>query len=154
MQSEFIIRKIKPEEVVLLEDIIVDSLSVWGYSSEELRGLKKRLEISSELLKKSVTYVVELNKKIIGFWLQEIKNDLSENRFYIKPSFIRKGVGSLLWSSVSKKLASEYSLDYITFISDANAQKFYEKMGAVKVDDIPSSVLLGTNVPIMRYNLK
>ena len=148
MQSEFIIRKIKPEEVVLLEDIIVDSLSVWGYSSEELRGLKKRLEISSELLKKSVTYVVELNKKIIGFWLQEIKNDLSENRFYIKPSFIRKGVGSLLWSSVSKKLASEYSLDYITFISDANAQKFYEKMGAVKVDDIPSSVLLGTNVPI------
>lgn len=154
MQSEFIIRKIKPEEVVLLEDIIVDSLSVWGYSSEELRGLKKRLEISSELLKKSVTYVVELNKKIIGFWLQEIKNDLSENRFYIRPSFIRKGVGSLLWSSVSKKLASEYSLDYITFISDANAQKFYEKMGAVKVDDIPSSVLLGTNVPIMRYNLK
>ncbi len=154
MQSEFIIRKIKPEEVVLLEDIIVDSLSVWGYSSEELRGLKKRLEISSELLKKSVTYVVELNKKIIGFWLQEIKNNLSENRFYIMPSFIRKGVGSLLWSSVSKKLASEYSLDYITFISDANAQKFYEKMGAVKVDEIPSSVLLGTNVPIMRYNLK
>ena len=53
MQSEFIIRKIKPEAVVLLEDIIVDSLSVWGYSSEELRGLKKRLEISSELLKKN-----------------------------------------------------------------------------------------------------
>lgn len=154
MQSEFIIRKIKPEEVALLEDIIVDSLSVWRYSSEELLGLKKRLEISSELLKKSVTYVVELNKKIIGFWLQEIKNNLSENRFYIKPNFIRKGVGSLLWNNVSKKLASDYSLDYITFISDANAQKFYEKMGAVKIDETPSSVLPGTNVPIMRYNLK
>ena len=54
-------RKIKLEEVALLEDIIVDSLSVWGYSSEELRGLKKRLEISSKLLKRSVTYVVDLN---------------------------------------------------------------------------------------------
>ena len=154
MQPKFIIRKIKPEEIALLEDIIMDSLSIWGYSSEELVGLKKRLEISSELTKKSVTYVVELNKEIAGFWLQEIKSDLSENRFYIKQNFIKKGIGSALWHNVSRKLASDYSLDYITFISDANAQEFYEKMGAVKIDEIPSSVLHRTNVPIMRYNLK
>lgn len=154
MQTEFVIRKIRPEEICLLEDIIVDSLSVWGYSLEELVGLKNRLKISEELLKKSITYVVDLNNEIIGFWLQEIKCDLSENRFYIKQNFVKHGIGTSLWRYVSKKLVSENSLDYITFISDANAQGFYEKMGAVKIDEIPSSVLLGTNVPIMRYNLK
>ena len=54
MQSEFIIRKIKPEEVVLLEDIIVDSLSIRDYSSNELKRMINSLEISGKLIKNHV----------------------------------------------------------------------------------------------------
>ena len=154
MKKEFIIRLAKIEEIPLLEDIIIDSLSMWSYSSEELSGLKNRLKISFELFKKSIAYVVELNKEIVGFWLQEIRSDLSETRFYIKKNFVKRGIGSSLWSYVSKKLVIEYSLDYITFISDANAQEFYKKLGAVKIDETPSYILPGVNLPIMRYNLK
>lgn len=154
MQSEFIIRKIKPEEVVLLEDIIVDSLSVRDYSSNELKRMINRLEISNKLMQKSVIYVAELKNKIIGFWLREIQEDLSEGRFFVLKNYMKKGVGTALWKKMVHELKESHKLEYFTFISDEAARSFYEKMGATKIDEKPSVVLLGTNVPIMRYNLK
>lgn len=154
MKSEFVIRKIKPEEIVLLEDIIVDSLSIRDYSNDELKRMLNRLEINNELIRKSIIYVAELRNQVVGFWLREIKEELSEGRFFILKNYMKRGIGTALWKRVTKELKEEYKLEYFTFISDETARSFYEKMGAKKVDEKPSVVLLGTNVPIMRYNLK
>ena len=97
--------------------------------------------------------MAELNNEIKGFWCIEPIEELSEARFYVEPSMVKKGIGTLLWDRALIDLKTE-TIKYVTFISDANAQGFYEKKGAVKIGQQPSVVFEGVDVPIMRYYLK
>lgn len=147
------IRKAKNNEFDILKELMKRSLSEWNYSELELTRLIKHLEFTPEMLSNSVTYVAELNNQIKGFWCHVLKQELSDSRFYIYPTVIRTGVGTLIWNIMISDL-KQREFEYFTFLSDPHSQGFYEKKGAVKIGQQPSEVLIGKNIPIMRYYLK
>ncbi len=113
MKNEFIIRKIRNDELHLLEDIIIDALSIRNYTNSEMARMMDRLVIDEELIEKSIIYVIELRNKIIGFWLREIKEELSEGRFFILKDYMKKGFGTLLWDKMIFDLKYQYKLKYL-----------------------------------------
>ncbi|MDP4708658.1 MAG: GNAT family N-acetyltransferase [Rickettsiaceae bacterium] len=153
MSEQYNTRLAKHSEIKKLDALMRQSLSVWGYSEEALDMLMDKLSITTEMISKSIVYVAELKNEIKGFWCVEPIEGLGEDRFYIDPTFIKTGIGTLLWDKMLAELRGK-GINYFTFVSDANAQGFYEKKGAIKIGAQPS-VLIGENdVPIMRYYLK
>lgn len=126
MLEQYNIRKARPDEVQLLQELMKRSLSIWKYPGKELDKLVKRLEITPKMLSKSIIHVAELNNEVKGFWCRELEEELSEGRFYIDPTVIRTGVGTLLWDRMIADLKNR-NIEYFTFLSDVNAQGFYEK---------------------------
>jgi GNAT superfamily N-acetyltransferase len=153
MLEQYNIRLARQSEIEKLESLMRRSLSVWDYSEEALNTLMDNLRITNKMLGKSIVYVVELKNEIKGFWCVEPIEELAEARFYIEPTSIKTGIGTLLWQKMLEDL-HDRELNYFTFVSDANAQGFYEKKGAIKIGTQPSVLIGDKDVPIMRYYLK
>lgn len=153
MLEQYNIRKAYPDEIQLLQKLMRSSLSTWNYTEKELDMLARHLEITPEMFDKSIIYVALLNNKIKGFWCIVLEKEISEARFYIDPTVIRTGVGTLLWNKMIADLQNR-NIEYFTFLSDVHAQEFYEKKGAIKIGEQPSVIITGKNTPIMRYYLK
>jgi GNAT superfamily N-acetyltransferase len=153
MLEQYNIRLARRSEIEKLEALMRRSLSVWNYSEEALNTLMDNLTITPEMISKSIVYVAELKNKIKGFWCVYTIEELAEARFYIEPSSIKTGIGTLLWEKILADLRDK-ELNYFTFVSDANAQGFYEKKGAIKIGTQPSILIGDNDVPIMRYYLK
>ena len=65
-----------------------------------------------------------------GYWLEHI---------FIRPEFIRKGIGTQLIRDV-QKTCKELGIKRIYIFSDPNAKGFYEKIGADYIKESPSSI--------------
>jgi len=131
MLEQYNIRLARQSEIEKLESLMRRSLSVWDYSEEALNTLMDNLRITNKMLGKSIVYVVELKNEIKGFWCVEPIEELAEARFYIEPTSIKTGIGTLLWQKMLEDL-HDRELNYFTFVSDANAQGFYEKKGLLR----------------------
>ncbi len=153
MKNHYAIKKIRPNNEIL-NNIMMRSLAVWGYSPKQIEGAVEALEITEEFLGKSICYVAELNDLIKGFFCIEPNQigELSEAKFYIEPDSMRLGLGTILWNKVIYELKNE-EVKYFKFLIDPNAQGFYEKLGAVKVAEQPSDIIEGYMIPIMKYTI-
>ena len=96
MLEQYNIRLARRREIEKLEALMRRSLSVWNYSEEALNTLMDNLTITPEMISKSIVYVAELKNKIKGFWCVYTIEELAEARFYIEPSSIKTGIGTLL----------------------------------------------------------
>lgn len=153
LQEEYIIRKAKLKEVDILQEIMLQSLAFWGYSEEIMRILAVNLKITKEFVRKSIIYLAEKDGIIDGFFgVVPEAEDRNEAKFYLRPKIIKQGLGSRLWDRVIADLRKA-GLKYFTFVIDNNAIGFYEKKGAIKIGERPSSVV-GENIPLMRFDLK
>jgi len=151
MSAEYNIVKAKAEESILLNQLMRHSLSVWKYSEIELEKLMEHLKVAPELIDQSICYTARLSNAIKGFILfSEQENFLK--KLYVDPSCINTGVGTLLWQRLIQDLR-EKNFKHINFLSDPNAQGFYEKKGAFKIGRRASKVFDGVYIPIMRYTL-
>lgn len=65
-----------------------------------------------------------------GFWLEHI---------FIKPNFIKKGIGSKL-INFATKYCIENNIEILNIFSDPNAKGFYEKIGAKYISEYESSI--------------
>ena len=155
MLEQYNIRKAHLDEIQLLQKLMRRSLSTWNYTEKELDTLVEHLKITPKMFDKSIIYVALLNNKIKGFWCRELGKgqQLSQGRLYIDPTVIKTGVGTMLWNKMIADLQNR-NIEYFTFLSDANAQEFYEKKGAIKIGEQSSVIITGKNIPIMRYYLK
>lgn len=147
------IKKVRPDYEVL-NDIMMRSLAVWGYSSKELEEASEVLEITIEFLDKSICYVAELDGLIKGFFCIEPSRDeeLSKAKFYIEPNSMRLGLGTRLWNKVIYELKN-HEVKSFKFLIAPNAQGFYEKLGAVKIGERRSDVIEECIIPIMKYTI-
>lgn len=147
------IRKGTIGDVEILQEIMIESLGHWGYSKDKTKKLGELLKITADFVDNAIIYVEEHDEKIVGFFAIEPIGVQNEAKFYIRPNYIKTGIGKRLWHHVMQDL-EKTELKYITIVIDANAIGFYEKLGFIKHGKQPSKLSGGSNTPIMRYYLK
>ncbi|MGP4081218.1 GNAT family N-acetyltransferase [Pseudalkalibacillus sp. R45] len=147
------IRRAKPEEAQLLSDLALLSKAQWDYSEEFILTCRDALTLSEKYIEKNEVYVLEDNRKVLGFFAFVIKNGQAALDFmYLNPGFIGEGYGKQLWSHVVHR-ANELDISSFTIDSDPHAMGFYEKMGAVKIGETPSTVFADRKLPLMKYEV-
>jgi len=72
---------------------------------------------------------------------------------FIEPGAIGKGYGKQLWQ-YAVKTAKQLGFRQMVLESDPNAEAFYRAMGAKRVGEVPSSVVEGRMLPLMRISLE
>lgn len=149
------IRFAKSDEAKELTQLAFLSKAHWGYSPEWLESWRDDLTVTPELIKNSIAFVAELNGKIVGFWCRSVNDSTepSQGLLFIHPDHMGKGVGKLLFKAV-KEDAIKRGIYSFTIEADPNAVPFYEKMGAKKIGEKESAVIVGRKIPILRFDFK
>jgi GNAT superfamily N-acetyltransferase len=127
----------------------------WGYPEAWLEAWRDSLTITPSYIAANVVCCAEAGAgRVIGFYTLERDGDrfVLENLF-LNPSFIGHGIGRQLFAHAARAAqglgATEMIID-----SDPNAEKFYLRMGAVRIGQTVSR-LTGEEriIPKLRYAL-
>lgn len=155
MKTTPIIRKPKPEEAEELTKLSFRSKAYWDYPDEWLKAWTTELTVTTEMIENWIAYLIEVDKRIVGFWAREpIESEkTSRGLLFIAPEVIGKGYGKLLSEAVLQE-AKKRGLRFFTIEADPNAIPFYIKIGGKKIGEQPSLVIPGRMCPIIRFDLE
>ena len=88
----------RPEEARALTHLALRSKAHWGYDKAFMRLARAAMEISPELIARSVTYVAERGRERVGFYmLVEESEGPTLQELWIEPAAIGAGFGWKLW---------------------------------------------------------
>jgi len=147
---------IKIREANCLENSILSEISFaakryWDYPEEYFKIWKEELTVTQEYIEKNIVYVAEIDKVLVGFFLiVEVPNEFWAGKvfvkkgfwlehIFIKPEYIRKGIGTKLMRYVNS-ICEEKGIDCLNIFSDPNAKGFYNKIGAKYIGESLSSI--------------
>lgn len=148
------IRRALPEEAGLLTELALRSKGHWGYTQEFLAACRAELTVSPEIISSSAVFVLEDGGRVVGFYgLREQGDELDLLYLFVEPSEIRSGRGRLLWEH-AVKTASVLGFRSISIESDPAAEGFYRAVGARRVGVVPSNVLEGRVLPLLKFHLR
>ena len=158
---ELKIRIALPTEASILTKIAFAAKHCWDYPESYFEIWKKELTITKEYITGNVVVVAHLGHQIVGFYsivsvIDDFKtgNVLVKRGFwldhlFVKPEFQKKGIGRKLIEH-ALQYCTENWIDELRIFVDPNAAKFYEKLGALFVENTPSSIE-GREIPVYRF---
>lgn len=152
------IRLIKEKDLLALAKLYVKSFSNLSIT-EKWTNAKALFMLKSIYVKqKDLSYLAELDGKIIGAFLTEIKpwwdgNHLFNGELFVDPDLQRKGIGKQLMKKILGVAIKKYKInifEIITFRNDYQS-KWYKKLGLKEEKDLvlmagdPKKVLSNLN---------
>jgi len=127
----------KPDQNLLLRDILIKSKGYWGYSEEQLAIWRSNLVFEKKYISQNTVKLIIKESKIIGFFaITRNKVDLLDH-LWLLPEAIGKGIGNLVFKQILKE-CNALGISEFFIISDPDAQGFYEKKGAKQVGEVYS----------------
>ena len=148
-----LIRQAAPEEAGLLSGLAMESKASWGYDPDFLEVCRGELTLTPEFVKSSEVWVVEAERAVVGFYsLGPRGQEVELAHFFVAPGAIGRGYGRLLWQH-AVEAARNLGFRYLMVESDPYAEGFYQKMGAERVGEAPSTVQSGRLLPLLRFPL-
>lgn len=135
------IRRAEITEEYALTKLSLESKHYWNYPKEYFHIFEKELTLTAEYIINNLVYLAEYENKIIGYFsIVNVKEDYIAGKvpikkgfwlehIFIRPGFIRRGIGSLLMA-YAKSICSEKGISALNIFSDPNARGFYETLGA------------------------
>jgi GNAT superfamily N-acetyltransferase len=128
------IRRAKPEDAAALTEIAFAAKRHWGYPDQWIQGWKNILTIEPDFISKHETYTAYMDEHAVGFYaVIRGSNRASMEHLWVLPSAMGQGVGRALFNHAIER-AKVLGIEAIEIESDPNAEKFYEKMGARRID--------------------
>ena len=123
----------------------------------------EELTIRPEYIEKNMLVVAEENDRLIGYVsiIEEAPEHIHEagnykvsggfflDNLFIQPSHICQGIGEKLLN-IAFDWCEERGIKRLHVISDPNAKDFYEKMGAVCLEHLPSGIA-GRYLPFLIF---
>lgn len=99
MRSEALIRRAQPDEVEVLNTLIMLSKSHWGYDQSFLEAWRPHLILTCEAIERNYVYCAEARGTIAGLSHFAVVSDaeIYLDHLFIEPAFIGQGIGGLLW---------------------------------------------------------
>ena len=137
-----------------LSRISIESESYWGYDSNFMDKFKVIYQVTEDFIRKNPTFILYEDGRIIGFYSLLIKQEGNTIEFfYIEPQYIGKGYGEKMWNHLANYCKGHNIKDF-TLVTSPQAKEFYEKMGAIQIGEVESSLKKGRKIPELKYNLE
>jgi GNAT superfamily N-acetyltransferase len=145
------IRKAKPQEHEILTEISFAAKRYWDYPQEYFDVWKDELTISEDYIKNNIVFAAEADATLAAYYsVVEVKQDFMAGRtkvekgfwlehMFVLPKFIGGGIGGALYAHM-KDFCNDNGIAELRIFADPNAKGFYEKMGAVYIEERPSSI--------------
>lgn len=142
------IRRAHPEDALYLTSISFGAKRHWNYTEEYLALWHEQLTITEDYINSSVVFVAQKGNTIIGYCsiIEATPENMEElgfeqegywlNHIYIRPAYIRNGIGTKLIEQV-QVYCREHDMHLLRIESDMNANGFFENLGAKYIKDIP-----------------
>jgi GNAT superfamily N-acetyltransferase len=157
-QLEFEVREVDPSEAQQLTQLAHLAKAYWGYSPRFMDAFDNELTISADDLNNDryLFRVGTCNGKICSFYTldreSETDGSIEMSALFVEPTAIGKGLGQRLFEH-SVQEAKSLGASNMIIHSDPYAEKFYTKMGAEKIRDVPSRSMEGRTIPLLKYAL-
>lgn len=143
---------VDPTHLPLINQLMRAGKGYWGYSEEALDRFMKTFGIAdAEYFDKTFGFIAESMQGVVGYYL--FKTDEHPpilDHFILDTRHIGQGYGRHLWNHCVEQSQKQGWTEF-TLWSDPHALGFYERMGAVKIDERPMVTLPGHMAPIMRF---
>lgn len=154
--NKFKIRKVESSESPQLTQLAHLAKAYWGYSPEFMLAFDEELTFNTEDLddEHAMFRVGTFDGRICSFYALrfEGENQLEMTALFVEPTMLGKGLGSRLFEHAVKK-ARKRGAKKMMIHSDPYAEKFYIKMGAVNVGNVPSRSVEDREIPLLEYIL-
>jgi len=126
------IRRAVPADSERATELARIAKSHWGYPAEWLERWWDELSISADAIAQNPTFVASIDGEVVGVCqMQEGEVGAVLDHVWVDPRCHGRGVGRAL---VEHALAQSHGV--IAVIADANAERFYIKLGANRVGDV------------------
>lgn len=146
------IRSARIKEDEILTNLAAESEAYWGYDEEFMEIYRVVYNVTPEIISGSLTYVLEEEGEIIGFYVVVQEAYLGEvEYFYIKPSYMGKGYGKIMWEHMID-LCESLGILEVELVTSPQAKEFYIKMGASVVSEVLSQIN-SRKIPKLRYKI-
>lgn len=148
------IRRAEIKEAAILTDIAIRSEAYWGYDESFMEIFRREYKVTEDFIKSNPTFVLEEDGNIKGFYgiiLREIDTELEF--LYIDPAVIGTGYGKILWNHMVEQCKLLGVKEFI-LVTSPQAKAFYEKMGAVFMEEVNSLVIKDRRIPKLKYFLE
>jgi GNAT superfamily N-acetyltransferase len=127
----------------------------WGYDADFIDACAPYLRVTPECVAAGHSFVaLDHEDHVLGV-AQIHPGDAARGNLdllFIDPREIGTGAGRVLFQEAAHRLR-EAGETVMTILSDPDARGFYERMGAVFIEDRPSDVFEGRQLPWLEYRL-
>lgn len=137
----------------ILTEITKKSKAHWGYSDELMEEWSHLLTITNDYIAANHVYKLLLDDLVVGYYsyFYSDESSIKLDYLFVLPKYIGKGIGKKLMNDFLKRVKID-KYQKITVDSDPSAEKFYEKLGFVKVGQIETSIK-DRFLPIMQLEI-
>ena len=151
--AEICLRSARPDEAAALSALALRSKGHWGYDDEFLDACRDELTVHRLQIEAGAVVVAEQDGVVTGFSHFVGEPPLGEvYMLFVEPELIGSGVGAALFTALCDA-ATEAGFTHVHIESDPNAAGFYERHGAVRIDDVPSVSIPGRTIPLLELDL-
>ena len=148
------IRRATPDESDKLTALAHAAKRHWNYPPEWINSWKADLTLAPEFIAHNEVFVATVDDTIAGCCALVTTAGLAElEHMWINPDQMGKGVGRALFDH-AKHRAIAHGFSELELSADPNAEKFYERMGAQRIGEVPADMFGHARVlPRMRVDL-
>lgn len=152
-QPDVRIRRARPSESAALTDLARRSKAHWGYPPELMDRFAPDIVIGAGDIAEHEVWVLEdTDGRLIGVHRVVPGEPAILEDLWLEPSAIGRGHGRRLWEH-AVAIARSLGARSLELDADPNAAPFYERMGASRVGETPSTRVPGRSLPRMRIEL-
>jgi GNAT superfamily N-acetyltransferase len=130
-----LIRRALPEENTQLTEITIAAKRHWNYPEKWMQVWLPALTISSEYILENEVWIAAVDDTPVAYYsLKQEGEDLWLDNLWVLPSYIGNGIGRELFQHALERSRARV-MSILKIEADPNAQGFYERMGAHKVNE-------------------
>lgn len=142
-----------PADIDELNALILTSKAHHGYDADFMQACEDELRLTPAHLAAGHMCCAVDGERMAGMVeLREAEGDLHIEKLFVHPDYMGRGIGTRLmeWVETRARLNGCFVL---LIDSDPGAASFYERLGAVKVGDVPSGSVTGRTLPRYEFRL-
>lgn len=147
------IRPPRPEELSLLQALMLRSKAYWGYDAVFMEAVRADMTFPTDYMARTQVMVLDRAGRVVGFYgLQRDGEEAYLADLFVEPDAIGQGYGKQLWQH-AVALARAQGAPAMRFKADPHAEPFYLRMGAQRIGQRESQVIPGRMLPLMLVDL-
>jgi GNAT superfamily N-acetyltransferase len=147
------VRPARPDEAGAVTGLAFLAKAHWGYDADFLEACRPELSWTPEQVAQQDVLVWEEAGRLLGTTARGgSAPDGGVWAVFVAPEAHGRGIGRALAESLVAR-ATTAGFSTLTIAADPNAEGFYLALGATRIGEMPSDLLPGRVLPLLRFDL-